>query len=378
MQPPTTMEELRRELEFDPDVASLDLPSSQEEEQHIKDLSMGTTLSRPSPAAVVKEDLKIGSAPSTLSPVATVYVAGPDPPSTRSPKLATTSHSPEVNEAEPSSTSARFMNGASEPVAREKEDLDTPLARFLNDRAEAVDPVPVESVASDPVGSEPVTTRSSPLPANTPTKPRSMYFSPTSPRMPSRFPTGRNDHSSTHVHRERSTSPSPAAKRRATITGRSGRQYPPVVSPRRRSRGGDIYRPASGSNSRSASPVRELFPLRVPRSREREPALSSRYETPIKIQSRSSTVSPEKKTDREKENSRTDDGKKKYPSLKSVAIPGMGEHDKLVCYNCAQKGHWFMDCKVACGRCGGDGHRTIDCDYLGKGKTPKVEDPDEQ
>jgi hypothetical protein len=38
--------------------------------------------------------------------------------------------------------------------------------------------------------------------------------------------------------------------------------------------------------------------------------------------------------------------------------------EKRVCYNCGQKGHWFMDCLLGCGKCGKDGHRTIDCSVV--------------
>lgn len=52
---------------------------------------------------------------------------------------------------------------------------------------------------------------------------------------------------------------------------------------------------------------------------------------------------------------------KKYKSWAEVALAKAGEEEKVECYNCGKKGHWFMDCLSSCGKCNGDGHRTIDC-----------------
>ncbi|KAH6720176.1 hypothetical protein BKA61DRAFT_708380 [Leptodontidium sp. MPI-SDFR-AT-0119] len=61
--------------------------------------------------------------------------------------------------------------------------------------------------------------------------------------------------------------------------------------------------------------------------------------------------------------------KRKYPSLLSVAVAGHGldtkEERKKLCYNCGKKGHWFVDCLVSCGHCKGNGHRTMDCSIVG-------------
>jgi len=52
---------------------------------------------------------------------------------------------------------------------------------------------------------------------------------------------------------------------------------------------------------------------------------------------------------------------KKYKSWEETALAKARDEEKVECYNCGKKGHWFMDCLSGCGNCNGDGHRTIDC-----------------
>ncbi|KAE8443778.1 hypothetical protein EG329_001372 [Mollisiaceae sp. DMI_Dod_QoI] len=206
---------------------------------------------------------------------------------------------------------------------------DSPMARFLK---------------------EPAST----LPPNTPTKPRGMC---PARKSSGSSPTPKSSSSTIKHERDSSPSPSPAAKRRATLALRP--------SPK------ENYDHWSPPRSKYDNSVKELFPS-LPISSQR--SLSARYERPIKTHSASSSVSAEKVKDKDEE---IEVVKKKYPSLASVAVPGMGIGDELVCYNCGKKGHWFMDCEVACGRCRGDGHRTINCDLLGKGKVIKLEGVEE-
>jgi hypothetical protein len=52
---------------------------------------------------------------------------------------------------------------------------------------------------------------------------------------------------------------------------------------------------------------------------------------------------------------------KKYKTWEETALAKAKDEEKVECYNCGKKGHWFMDCLSGCGKCNGDGHRTIDC-----------------
>jgi hypothetical protein len=239
-------------------------------------------------------------------------------------------------------------------------EYDTPMARFL---------------AETPL---------SPLPTSTPTEPKAMSIakartpqkgskhkdryrrsespSPPSPRVRAKHQpsdhvsssTESKKHSSNHLSaslvilpsRKRTgeqLSPSLATKRRAS------QEYNPTPIPKGYI---DHWSPGSSRLSSPARPALRVVPVPVP---------AANWYPHLK--SSSSTSSPEIPRQRVATPSPT--AAKKYPSLLSVTVPKLDdEAEKRICYNCGQKGHWFMDCLLGCGKCGNDGHRTIDCSVV--------------
>lgn len=224
-----------------------------------------------------------------------------------------------------------------------------------NNTEEHEDEIPLLSYANH----SPIETITAPLPVNTPTRPRAMRefwsrdrsddSSPFSRSRPSR-----QEHEPRKRRRvcwSREVSPSP----------RGGRNKDVVH---------DHWSP-SGFNPRSSTPARELFLFHSSGSRPEYRTLRTSNELAV----RANSICSEKEVVIDEQATEEAAMEKTYHRLSSIAIPVGSD---LVCYNCSQKGHYFMDCSVGCGRCGGDGHKTMDCDFLGKGKGIKMEEAEEE
>ncbi|KAH8758509.1 hypothetical protein F5882DRAFT_480240 [Hyaloscypha sp. PMI_1271] len=242
----------------------------------------------------------------------------------------------------------------------------TPLARF-----------PVDSTTPPRLG--PL----SPLPASTPTEPKAMAVAKATQLTPQK-PTKQKGRQSRSQSPSR---PNPKAKQRSEHVSTpteskkrsSGHKNPPnvMVLPTRK-RCGD-YLPSSPPAAKHQA-FREYTQAPAPRprhdhwsppsSRASSPARSDARVVPVSVASlysplKSTRTTPSLETPRPRvaTPSSATPGGKKYPSLTSVAVEKVvdEEADSKICYNCGQKGHWFMNCTSGCGRCNGDGHRTIDC-----------------
>ncbi|KAH7360380.1 hypothetical protein BKA65DRAFT_577094 [Rhexocercosporidium sp. MPI-PUGE-AT-0058] len=268
----------------------------------------------------------------------------------------------------PSSTQEIDFSTTTTTPRMETPEADSLMSRFLNDAISKL-------------------TCSSPLPPNTPTKPKAMQSARTSSVTPPSTKTRLSFSLASQEHEvefsQQFKVDTPNSKRNASWSG-EGRESLSLDeqwkkgaldhwSPTTKSR--QVVGSAKGSSKvyksvdfgRLTSSKQDGWGAK---NRKRDTSREVRKEVPNKrymgtredtmkenlpvLKPKAVEISPRKRT---------------YPGLFSVSSTLHGldtkeEKDKL-CYNCGKKGHWFVDCLVCCGHCKGDGHRTRDCNVVG-------------